>query len=55
MPESELAKNLEEVIERVDRFAQDILKDTASVMEALKKLRGNLPGQGDRDDKEEGI
>lgn len=50
--ESEWAKDLDNLITRADKFVQNLKRDTADVLVALKKLRDRLPEKGGNDAEE---
>lgn len=52
MPESELAKEMKEVIKKADKLVNDIRDDTWKLLKALRELRKGLEGRGDKDEEE---
>jgi hypothetical protein len=54
---SELAKNLQELIEGLDKLAQDMISNTNEIITAAKKVIKDLPEQnkGGEDEKKEGV
>ena len=52
MPESELAKEIKEVIKKADKLVDDIRGDTFKLLKALKQLKEHLGSKEDRDEGE---
>lgn len=53
MPESELAKEVTELVKRADKLVRDIKKDTANLLEAAMELKQHLTGREDEEEKGE--
>lgn len=54
MPESELAKEMKEVIKKADKLVNDIRNDTWKLLCALRELRKGLEGEGGKNEEKKG-